>query len=88
MSSIRPACDAELAAQGLGAAASGDGLPKLSPHDLRHLFCSRLLQAGERPEVVRALMGHRSQKMTDYYSHVELEPKIEAVHRLEQAAMR
>jgi integrase len=63
------------------------GLPKLSPHDLRHLFCSRLLQAGERPEVVRALMGHRSQKMTDYYSHVELEPKIEAVQRLEQAAM-
>jgi integrase len=58
------------------------GLPKLSPHDLRHLFCSRLLEKGERPEVVRALMGHKSQKMTDYYSHWEMEPKAEAVDKL------
>jgi integrase len=59
------------------------GLPKLSPHDLRHVFCSKTLAAGARPEVVRALMGHKSQKMTDYYSHWEMEPKAEAVDKLD-----
>lgn len=60
------------------------GLPRLSPHDLRHMFCSRALSAGVRPEVVRSLMGHKSQKMTDYYSHVEMQPKIAAVDLLER----
>lgn len=60
------------------------GLPKLSPHDLRHVFCSKTLAAGARPEVVRALMGHKSQKMTDYYSRWEMEPKTEAVDLLER----
>lgn len=62
------------------------GLPKLSPHDLRHVFCSKTLAAGARPDVVRALMGHKSQKMTDYYSRWEMEPKAEAVDLLEQSA--
>ncbi|MDE2099235.1 MAG: tyrosine-type recombinase/integrase [Patescibacteria group bacterium] len=64
------------------------GLEHLSPHDLRHLFCSRALEAGVRPEVVRSLMGHKSQKMTDYYSRVEMEPKTAAVDLLLCQGMR
>lgn len=64
------------------------GLPKLSPHDLRHLFCSRIRKRGARAEVVMAIMGHKSRKMTDYYTHWELEPKAEAVDLLDAPARR
>ncbi|MBS1803494.1 MAG: tyrosine-type recombinase/integrase [Acidobacteria bacterium] len=64
------------------------GLPKLSPHDLRHLFCSRMiLDAKVQDKVVQALMGHKTSRMTDYYLHVQMEPKTDAVDRLERRSI-
>jgi site-specific recombinase XerD len=39
-------------------------------HDNRHTFCSRLVQAGVRLEVVRDAAGHASLASTDRYSHL------------------
>ena len=60
------------------------GCPKLCAHDFRHLFVTRLLEAGERPEVVQALSGHVSRKMMDYYSHFDLRTKAAAVDLLDR----
>lgn len=61
------------------------GMPGLKPHDFRHLFVTRLLEAGERPEVVQALSGHVNRKMMDYYSHFDMKTKAAAVDLLEAA---
>lgn len=47
------------------------GLSHRSVHDLRHTHATRLLEAGENPEVVRERLGHTSITMTlQTYSHV------------------
>ncbi len=58
-------------------------MPKLCPHDLRHLSITRLLEAGVEPEIVRSLAGHVSRQMMEYYSHVRMEPKLKAVERID-----
>jgi integrase len=63
------------------------GLPQLRPHDLRHLFATRLLEASVSPEIVQQLMGHKSPRMMDYYSHLRMEPKFAAVDAIEEAAI-
>ncbi len=58
------------------------GLRSLRPHDLRHLCITRLLEAGVEPETVRAIAGHASERMMQYYSHHRLRVKHQAVLRL------
>ena len=47
------------------------GVPRYSPHDLRHLHLSRLLHAGANPAVIAARAGHATPATTlKTYSHV------------------
>jgi integrase len=45
------------------------GFLDLNPHDLRHHFITRMLEAGVDPETVRAIAGHVRKEMTLYYAH-------------------
>ncbi len=62
-------------------------MPALKPHDLRHLFVTRMLEAGIRPEIVQSMSGHKNRRMMEYYSHFDLAPKAEAVDLLEARAL-
>ena len=47
------------------------GLPPYRLHDLRHAFAALLLQRGENPKVVQALLGHSSVVTTlEIYNHL------------------
>lgn len=47
------------------------GLPRITPHGLRHSYASLALQAGVPMKVVQETLGHASLAMTmDLYSHV------------------
>jgi integrase len=61
------------------------GHPELKPHDLRHHCITRLLEEGVDPETVRAISGHLTPAMTEYYSHHRAKAKYRAVKRIEPA---
>ncbi len=48
-----------------------EALPKImTPHALRHTFCTRLANAGMNPKALQYLMGHSNITMTlNYYAH-------------------
>jgi integrase len=56
------------------------------PHDLRHTYCSWLVQAGISLEEVRLLAGHESLKTTLRYSHFKPDHGMGAVAVLERGA--
>jgi len=56
-------------------------------HDLRHTFCSRLVQKGVPLAVVRELAGHSDFKLTLRYSHLTEQNKADAVALLEASGM-
>lgn len=59
------------------------GLKQLNPHDLRHQCITRLLENGVMPETVRAIAGHVTEEMMQYYSHIRREAKYDAVMAIE-----
>lgn len=59
------------------------GLTNLNPHDLRHQCITRLLENGAMPETVRAIAGHVTEEMMQYYSHIRREAKYDAVMAIE-----
>lgn len=54
----------------LGALASAAGVPKLSPHRLRHTLATRLLNAGMAITGVQKLLGHEYLSTTQIYARV------------------
>lgn len=47
-----------------------DQLPNITPHILRHTFCTRLANAGMNPKALQYIMGHANITMTlNYYAH-------------------
>ena len=49
-------------------------MPKVTPHALRHTFCSRCFEKGITPKVVQQLMGHAHYSTTiDIYTHISEE---------------
>jgi integrase len=49
------------------------------PHDLRHGWATRALEAGLSPKVVQEILGHASSQVTlDIYSHVVPSLKADA----------
>ena len=46
-------------------------IPKITPHVLRHTFCSNMINSGASIKVVRYLMGHSSATIT--YTHIDYE---------------
>jgi integrase len=62
------------------------GLPPVRLHDLRHTFATLMLELGESPKTVQAMLGHSSVAITlDIYSHVSLELEKKAASRLNAA---
>jgi integrase len=60
------------------------GLHQLNPHDLRHQCITRMLENGVMPETVRAIAGHVTEEMMQYYSHIRRQAKYDAVLAIEQ----
>lgn len=59
--------------------AAGAGLRRTRPHDLRHGWATRALEAGIPAKVVQELLGHSSAMVTlDIYSHVTATLKSDA----------
>lgn len=52
------------------------------PHDMRHHFASRLVQADTNLYLVQRLLGHGSLRMTERYAHVKESNLAEAVAKL------
>lgn len=77
---VFPHADGSLASTGYvnhqleHAIAAVDGLPKLSPHGLRHTGATLLVLAGVPLVVVSRRLGHKSINTTaDFYSHVTMD---------------
>ncbi|QPJ65372.1 MAG: tyrosine-type recombinase/integrase [Candidatus Nitrohelix vancouverensis] len=64
------------------------GLQDFRFHDLRHDFCSRLVQAGQPLHVVAALAGHEDISTTQRYAHLSPETKRKAIEALNFAKAR
>ena len=61
-----------------------NGLPKvMTPHTLRHTFCTTLANAGMNPKALQYIMGHSNINMTlNYYAHTTSETSITEMKRL------
>ena len=60
------------------------GLDDVRFHDLRHTFASHLVMAGVDLTTVKELLGHKSTKMTERYSHLSPKHKADAVRVLDR----
>ncbi|MBQ7564464.1 MAG: tyrosine-type recombinase/integrase [Lachnospiraceae bacterium] len=46
-------------------------IPRHTPHIWRHTFCTRLVEQGVRPEIIKEIMGHKKiQTSLDVYNHL------------------
>lgn len=59
------------------------GFHELCPHQLRHHCITRLLENDVNPETVRAIAGHVTPKMMEYYAHQRTRVKYAAVLAIE-----
>lgn len=58
-------------------------LPDITPHILRHTFCTRLANSGMNPKALQYLMGHSTITITlDYYSHADFDSARAEMERL------
>lgn len=55
---------------------------RISPHSLRHTFCTLAMQSGADLATVQALAGHRSISTTSRYLHTNEELMEKAIERL------
>lgn len=57
-------------------------LPNHVIHDTRHTFVSLLTEAGVDARIIKAIVGHKSNDVTEVYTHISLDVMLEAVNRL------
>lgn len=56
------------------------GIKGVTPHDLRHSFCTRLVTRGCDLATLRDILGHSSLAMVSRYSHPSSEDRLRAVN--------
>ena len=62
-----------------------DELPPISPHVLRHTFCSNCASAGMSPKTLQMIMGHSSIEFTlNVYTHLEDEDIVQSFQYLSE----
>jgi len=67
-------CPPTVARQAFDQAVAHVGLPRITPHGMRHTMATLLLGAGVHPKIVQERLGHRTIAMTlDRYSHVTMD---------------
>ena len=53
------------------------------PHDTRHTCISFLTEAGVDQRIIRKIVGHKGQGVTEtVYTHLELPAKLEAINKI------
>ena len=57
-------------------------------HDLRQTAITELAEAGASDATLKAIAGHITQEMIEYYSHVRMQAKREALSALSSGLMR
>jgi integrase len=57
-------------------------IPTITPHDLRRTANSWMIEQGVSGSIVRAIMGHVSERMTDHYYHASQEAKQTAIQTI------
>ena len=56
---------------------------KHRPHDTRHTCISMLTEAGVDDRIIKRIVGHKGQGVTDIvYTHLELPIKLEAINKI------
>lgn len=57
-------------------------LPHITPHTLRHTFCTKSISCGVDPKSVQYVMGHSTSKITmDVYTHASQEQVVQSYTR-------
>lgn len=60
-------------------------LPHITPHTLRHTFCTNCANVGMNPKALQYIMGHANITMTlNYYAHATCNSAMEEMKRLEK----
>ena len=56
----------------------------MTPHTMRHTFCTRMANAGMNPKALQYIMGHANIVMTlNYYAHATFHSAQEEMERLQ-----
>ena len=59
----------------------------MTPHTMRHTFCTRMANAGMNPKALQYIMGHANIVMTlNYYAHATFYSAQEEMERLQAKA--
>ena len=62
---------------------SDEELPKITPHTLRHTFCTNMANKGMTPNNLQYIMGHQNITMTlGYYAHGGYQSALKEMQRL------
>lgn len=62
-----------------------DKLPHITPHILRHTFCTNYANKGMNPKALQYIMGHANITMTlDSYAHATFDSAMAEVEHLEK----
>ena len=57
-------------------------LPDHYIHETRHTFITMMTEAGVDKRIIKAIVGHAREDVTDVYTHITLDAMLDAVNRL------